>query len=39
MSTWGIGDHHDSDEVHALKEQLRTKGLQSRMAVGNNKSR
>ncbi|KAI0660695.1 hypothetical protein C8Q70DRAFT_1152984 [Cubamyces menziesii] len=25
MSTWGIGDHHDSDEVHALKEQLRTK--------------
>ncbi|KAI0778792.1 hypothetical protein BD413DRAFT_117998 [Trametes elegans] len=25
MSTWGIGDNHDSDEVHALKEQLRIK--------------
>ncbi|KAI0360948.1 hypothetical protein OH77DRAFT_379767 [Trametes cingulata] len=25
MSTWGIGDNHDSDEVRALKEQLRTK--------------
>ncbi|KAI0828888.1 hypothetical protein BC628DRAFT_1315713 [Trametes gibbosa] len=25
MSTWGIGDNHDSDEVTALKEQLRTK--------------
>ncbi|KAI0652477.1 hypothetical protein C8Q79DRAFT_899739 [Trametes meyenii] len=25
MSTWGIGDNHDSAEVFALKEQLRTK--------------
>ncbi|KAI0364058.1 hypothetical protein BV20DRAFT_1030293 [Pilatotrama ljubarskyi] len=25
MSTWGIGDNHDSDEVRALKEQLRAK--------------
>ncbi|KAI0334131.1 hypothetical protein GY45DRAFT_1319021, partial [Cubamyces sp. BRFM 1775] len=25
MSTWGIGDHHDSNEVLALKEQLRAK--------------
>ncbi|KAL7285505.1 hypothetical protein ACG7TL_000606 [Trametes sanguinea] len=28
MSTWGIGDNHDSDEIRILKEQLRTKGLQ-----------
>ncbi|KAI0931538.1 hypothetical protein AcW1_001086 [Taiwanofungus camphoratus] len=28
MSTWGIGDKHDSDEVQALKEQLRTKDAQ-----------
>lgn len=26
MSTWGIGDNHDSEEVRTLKEQLRTKG-------------
>ncbi|OBZ79957.1 hypothetical protein A0H81_01552 [Grifola frondosa] len=26
MSTWGIGDNHDSDEVHALKQQLLAKG-------------
>ncbi|KAI8990618.1 hypothetical protein BD414DRAFT_577349 [Trametes punicea] len=25
MSAWGIGDHHDSDEVRSLKEQLRAK--------------
>ncbi|OSD03331.1 hypothetical protein PYCCODRAFT_263209 [Trametes coccinea BRFM310] len=25
MSTWGIGDNHDSDEIRILKEQLRTK--------------
>ncbi|KZT72868.1 hypothetical protein DAEQUDRAFT_550302 [Daedalea quercina L-15889] len=28
MSTWGIGDQHDSDEVQALKEQLRNKDAQ-----------
>ncbi|KAH9837236.1 uncharacterized protein C8Q71DRAFT_822313 [Rhodofomes roseus] len=28
MSTWGIGDDHDSDEVQALKEQLRNKDAQ-----------
>lgn len=27
MSTWGIGDQHDSDEVQTLKEQLRNKGV------------
>ena len=27
MSTWGVGDNHDSDEVRNLKEQLRTKGM------------
>lgn len=26
MSTWGIGDDHDSDEVYTLKDQLRAKG-------------
>ncbi|KAL1951328.1 hypothetical protein VTO73DRAFT_477 [Trametes versicolor] len=25
MSTWGIGDNHDSDEVYSLKDQLRAK--------------
>ncbi|CDO73022.1 hypothetical protein BN946_scf185007.g76 [Trametes cinnabarina] len=25
MSTWGIGDNHDSDEIRTLKDQLRTK--------------
>ena len=27
MSTWGVGDHHDSEEVRTLKEQLRARGL------------
>ena len=26
MSTWGVGDDHDSDEVRTLKEQIRVKG-------------
>ncbi|KAI9057754.1 hypothetical protein FKP32DRAFT_1323349 [Trametes sanguinea] len=25
MSTWGIGDNHDADEIRLLKEQLRAK--------------
>ena len=26
MSTWGVGDDHDSEEVRTLKEQIRLKG-------------
>ncbi|KAH9947112.1 hypothetical protein B0H21DRAFT_363927 [Amylocystis lapponica] len=28
MSTWGIGDNHDSDQVSILKDQLRSKDAQ-----------